>query len=423
MQLIDKVVKYLVGKRVLFVTLCLLCNVIICAQTRGSFSYDIDHVANPKLTCRNCYVSDVNNVLSPNAINTINHKLAALEQMTSAEVAVVILPSIEGDDETSFAYELATKWGVGKAGRDNGLLFLYVVDIRAMRFETGKGLEGILPDAYLNSLLEDEIFPLMRQGRVDEAFLIAVSNICDRLSTDEAKEEMLLHSASPRVRIVNGFIVYIIISILMFICLLWYTANKINNLAGENNIKYMQFQSTLGVLRVCSVLFVFPVIFLYLYAKARHKSMRYSAVVCPNCSTKMELQSESHEDAYLSVGQQTEEMLKSVDYDVWLCPKCHETRIFSYQNVNTGFMQCPVCHAVSYSLVSNRILSQASSLSEGRGVNVYECRNCHYKKEELYQIPRIIVAPVRTNGGGFGGNFGGGFGGGSFGGGGAGGRF
>ena len=115
--------------------------------------YRVGDVPNPRMRCADCYVTDEAGALSRSTVNELNAKLSALERRTSAEVAVVILPGIEGDDETSFAYSLASQWGVGKSGRNNGLLFLYVVDLRGMRFETGTGLEGILPDAYLNTLL------------------------------------------------------------------------------------------------------------------------------------------------------------------------------------------------------------------------------------------------------------------------------
>ena len=154
----------------------------------------VSQVFNPKQKGENSYVSDIKNVLSSTASVELNNICIALEREVGVEIAIVIVPGIEGDDEYRFAYDLFNTWRIGKEGKNNGLLWLYVVDIRAMKFETGYGLEGLLPDAYLNSLLDEKIFPLMREGRVDEAFGVGLTDISSRLTTDSAREELLLNN-------------------------------------------------------------------------------------------------------------------------------------------------------------------------------------------------------------------------------------
>ena len=140
----------------------------------------VSQTFNPKQRGENNYVSDIKNVLSSASFLELNNVCIALEREVGVEVAIVIVPGIEGDDEYRFAYELFNTWRIGKEGKNNGLLWLYVVDIRAMKFETGYGLEGLLPDAYLNSLLDEKIFPLMREGRVDDAFAVGLTDISRR---------------------------------------------------------------------------------------------------------------------------------------------------------------------------------------------------------------------------------------------------
>ena len=48
---------------------------------------------------------------------------------------------------------------------------------------------------------------------------------------------------------------------------------------------------------------------------------------CQRCGTKMNKLDEATDNLYLNAGQDIEEQLGSVDYDVWLCPKCGETDI------------------------------------------------------------------------------------------------
>ena len=311
----------------LIFVLSLLLSPVVANAARD---YRVGEVPNPRMRCADCYVTDEAGALSGSTVNELNAKLSALERRTSAEVAVVILPGIEGDDETSFAYSLASQWGVGKSGRNNGLLFLYVVDLRGMRFETGTGLEGILPDAYLNTLLNEGVFPLMREGRTDEAFTLAIDHICSRLSSDEAVQEMLLGTDSPRVRYVNWLMYYLIASCLIFIIALWWAYRHVARVSGENNIRYMALDGVVRGVKPLAWVFPLPVCFLFFYLRGLRRRARVRPIACPSCGSKMRLLTESQEDVYLTKGQQIEETLKSVDYDVWLCPSCGEIKIYSY---------------------------------------------------------------------------------------------
>jgi uncharacterized protein len=135
----------------------------------------------------------------------------------------------------------------------------------------------------------------------------------------------------------------------------------------------------------------------------------------------MRLLSEIEEDQYLDFKQQVEERVKSIDYDVWKCNVCDSHKVLAYEKMTTKYRVCPQCGAKTYSLVCDRIITPATSLSSGRGEKVHECANCHCRKVIPYIIPIIIVSRSSGGRGGFSG--GGSFGGGFSGGGGAGGRF
>src|SRR5205814_7168110 len=92
------------------------------------------------------YVSDFAGVIDAQTRQQLESVLAELEQKTSAEVAVVTVRGLEGRDIEGYANDLFTAWGIGKKGKDNGVLFLISPQDRKMRIEVGYGLEGILPD-------------------------------------------------------------------------------------------------------------------------------------------------------------------------------------------------------------------------------------------------------------------------------------
>ncbi len=381
----------------------------------------VSQVFNPKQKGENSYVSDVNRVLSAEASTELNNLCVALEREVGVEIAVVIVPGIEGDDEYGFAYELFNTWRIGKEGKNNGLLWLYVVDIRAMKFETGYGLEGLLPDAYLNSLLDEGIFTLMREGRVDEAFLLGLRDITSRLTTDAAREELLLNTESPRVIAGNILTLYFSLGfiLLIFLAVLYY--KKSQHLRGENNVQYYQVSDVVSGARILAFVFPLPLCFFYLYVNRLRRSLREKPLRCDHCGGTMRLLSEAEEDQYLDFKQQAEERVKSIDYDVWKCNVCDNYKVLAYEKMTTNYKVCPQCGAKTYSLVSDRIITPATSLTSGRGEKVHECANCHCRKVIPYIIPIIIVSRGGGSRGGFSG--GGSFGGGFSGGGGAGGRF
>ena len=60
---------------------------------------------------------------------------------------MVAVGSIGEQDLESFSNELFARWGIGQKENNNGVLVLFVLDQRKIRFEVGYGMEGILPDA------------------------------------------------------------------------------------------------------------------------------------------------------------------------------------------------------------------------------------------------------------------------------------
>lgn len=144
------------------VLLLIFWNACFCfAQT-----YTVETVPNTKLI-NNGYVSNPDKLLSDQTVGEINLLLDSLEKKTSAQVALVMLNSIGDEDIFEFAQSLFVKWGIGKSGNDNGLLILFVQDKRTVRFHTGYGLEGVLPDATCKRIQTQKMVPFFKEGNID----------------------------------------------------------------------------------------------------------------------------------------------------------------------------------------------------------------------------------------------------------------
>ena len=94
----------------------------------------------------NIYVLDQANVIDPQTEAKIGKLGKALEAKNKAQVVVVTVPSLEGQDLESYALEILRTWGVGEKDKNNGIVILLAMEERKFRIEVGYGLEGNLPD-------------------------------------------------------------------------------------------------------------------------------------------------------------------------------------------------------------------------------------------------------------------------------------
>jgi len=107
------------------------------------------------------FVNDYTNTLSAGDKASLETKISDFEKLTTNEIAVVIIPSLDGDTVENVAQNIFTKWGIGKkdnlpAGRqgNNGALILVAMEEHKTRIHTGYGVEGNLTDigtAYIQS--------------------------------------------------------------------------------------------------------------------------------------------------------------------------------------------------------------------------------------------------------------------------------
>ncbi len=130
------------------------------------------------------YVSDFAGVLDSSSRDTINAYLASLEQSSGAQVAIVTIPSLEGDVVEDVANRLYRQFGVGFKGKNEGALFLLAIKERKSRLEVGYGLEPIVPDAVAGDILR-AMRPSLRAGNYGPALIEAARTLGDRIAADK----------------------------------------------------------------------------------------------------------------------------------------------------------------------------------------------------------------------------------------------
>jgi uncharacterized protein len=122
-------------------------------------------------------VNDFAGILSQDDIIRLEHKVVAINDSTSTQIAVVIVNSLGGYDPSDYAQRLGQKWGVGGSKFDNGFVILVKPkqgNEKGRAFiATGYGVEGVVPDATAWDIVNKEMIPHFRQndyfGGIDAA--------------------------------------------------------------------------------------------------------------------------------------------------------------------------------------------------------------------------------------------------------------
>jgi uncharacterized protein len=134
-------------------------------------------------------VVDLAGLLTESEKQSIEQKLAAFEQKTGAQIAVLTLPSLEGEPLEDYSMRVVETWKLGRAGEDDGALLLVARDDRKMRIEVGRGLEDRLTDLVAGRILDHVMRPPFREGKFGPGIEAGVDAILGTLEGLEVVPE------------------------------------------------------------------------------------------------------------------------------------------------------------------------------------------------------------------------------------------
>ncbi len=157
-------------------------------------------------------VNDFVGLLSSGEREALERKLVDYDDSTSTQIAIVIEESLDGDDIFDYSYRLAEGWGIGRQGKNNGILIYVALGDRKLRIQTGYGAEGFLPDAMAKRIIDQVIVPNFRTQNYYSAFDRA-TDIIIQLGNGEYVNDEIESEGFPLIAIVIiiVFIIFIII--------------------------------------------------------------------------------------------------------------------------------------------------------------------------------------------------------------------
>lgn len=167
----------------------------------------------PSLTGR---IVDLAHVLPSSTVESLAAQLAAHETQSSNQLAVLIVPSLEGEPLEEFSHRVATTWRLGQKGTDNGALLLVAIKERKVRIEVGYGLEGVLTDARSAQIIRNEIVPRFRAGDMAGGVTAGVKAIVKTIEgTYQASEKTVPRQESDAIgQVMVAVIVGLIVGLL-----------------------------------------------------------------------------------------------------------------------------------------------------------------------------------------------------------------
>lgn len=353
--------------------LCALITIVtvvpvVAMAAAAAAAEPIGSIPNPR-TRDGTWVTDVPRALDAATVAQLNAMITELQRTTGAEMAVVVVASLDGQSVEEYAEKLFKLWGIGKADKDNGLLLLWSTGDRKVRIEVGYGLEGMIPDGKAGAILDTYVIPKFKEGQFDAGIIAGVVAVTKALGN----EPVALPAMGTESYEDEGFS---------------FTSPTMLGLYGA-----------------------VPTGLASLVGFKRWR--RYRRRPCPQCQASMTRLGETEDDAHLNEPQVVEERIGSVDYDVWKCPSCSHHFTLRYPKWLTSFGECPQCHNHTKSSTQTTIVAATTSSSGSARVNE-KCEFCSFHREFTKTLPRIQQSSSSSGGSG-----GSSFGGGSSGGGGA----
>jgi uncharacterized protein len=123
------------------------------------------------------YLNDYADLLSKSERQKLESRLVEYEKLTSNEIAILIVESLDGENLEEFSIRVADSWKPGKADKDNGVILLISEEDKKIRLEVGDGLTGRLTDLLSGRVIDGEISPKFKNGDFYEGIDNGVSMI------------------------------------------------------------------------------------------------------------------------------------------------------------------------------------------------------------------------------------------------------
>lgn len=327
-------------------------------------------------------VNDYANILDPEFAQSLENELRLHEEQTSNQVVVLIIPSLEGDDLEEFAFRTFNQWKLGQKDKDNGVLLLVAAQDRKLRIEVGYGLEGALTDVKSGRIIRNVIVPFFKAGEFADGVGAGASAIIKAISTEYAAEgqdqqqtaptrqdRQVQPRPQPQPR-----------------------AEDSRHRSGGEHERYQSQKTGLSNFAVFVFITLLIFVLMGLHYLQKHVFGRYRKRYGKS-GEELEMLSEVEDDVYLSPGQNREEDIGSIEYDVWVSPDRKEVQVIPYKKRFKNFFKCPKCGYRTKYL--HEVKKESVTLSGYDLRKRFRCHNCSHMDDKVHHVVIPKTPPPR----------------------------
>jgi len=171
--------------------------------------------AQPEIPSLKQYANDFTNTIPSSNLQQINNELRKFDDVSSNQIILLIINTLDGYPLDMYANEVAEKNGIGTKENDNGILFLIVKNDRKMRIEVGYGLEGAVPDALASSIIRNEVAPYFKKDDYYSGVIAGLSAIVSASKGEYSRNRKSNRKNNEEKGFPWGFLIFIIIFLIM----------------------------------------------------------------------------------------------------------------------------------------------------------------------------------------------------------------
>jgi uncharacterized protein len=148
----------------------------------------------PQLTAR---VIDQTGTLDATQQKSLEDKLAAFEQQKGTQIVMLLVPTTQPEDISSFANRISNSWKIGRREVGDGVLVIVAKNDRRVRIEVAKTLEGALPDLAVRQVIDEAITPRFRQNDFAGGLHAAADQLMARITGEKLPEPAQARGGPP----------------------------------------------------------------------------------------------------------------------------------------------------------------------------------------------------------------------------------
>ena len=341
----------------------IICSVILLSGIlflfpSSSYALKIEDVPNPRQV-NNGWVTDMADLLSPEAEAKLNRTISDLEAKNGTEIAVITVAETKPyANPKEFATKLFNYWGIGKKEKNNGILLLVSQGDRRVEIETGYGIVPILSNDRVQEIIDREIIPKFKQGKFETGIINGTNFLIVELEGEQ--------NITNKTKITNYIIAITTLGgIASLLCGL---------VVQRERNKRKLFLAPNGT------------------SNSYYPSSDNEIICCAKCEKPMQEVSDRTLLSHLTKPKKVALKLGAVTFKGWQCNNCfpngESIHIRRHRLSTSIYNLCPTCNEL---IVKNsyKELVPATKTRIGKRQLTQECQCCNYFKQIEQTIPTL----------------------------------